>query len=133
MDLINGLLDKKVDTHIQRTVVNGLESYRHQSQVSLRSPHWYCYLVLFTVFINNTDEGIECILSKFEDDTKLRDAVDSLERWNDIQTYLDKLKKWANGNLRRFNRIRYKVVHLHQGNPQYQYKLCDGQIKSNLA
>ncbi|KAF4804618.1 hypothetical protein TURU_006047 [Turdus rufiventris] len=105
MDLINGLLDKKVDTRIQRTVVNGSESSRHQSQVSLRSPHWYCYPVLFTVSINNIDEGIECILSKFEDDTKLRVTVDSLERWNDIQRYLDKLKKRANGNLRRFNRI----------------------------
>lgn len=32
----------------------------------------------------------------------------------------DKLEKWAHGNLLVFNRAKCKVLHLSQGNPQYQ-------------
>ncbi|KAJ7406274.1 Lens epithelium-derived growth factor [Willisornis vidua] len=44
---------------------------------------------------------------------------------------LDKLKKWAHGNLIRFNKTQCKDLDLGCGNPQYQHKLGDEQINSN--
>jgi len=84
-----------------------------------------CLTVLFNVFTSNVDSGIQCMLSKFADYTKLHGVVDMPEGQNAIQRDLDKLEKWAHVNLMTFSEDKCRLLHLGWGNPKYQYRLGD--------
>jgi len=79
--------------------------------------------------LTSLDGGIECTLSKFDDNTKLSSTVDKAEGRDAIQRDLD--KRWALVNLMRFNKAKCKVLHLDQGNPRYVYKPGEEILESS--
>ena len=86
---------------------------------------------LFPSFISDTDDGIECTLSKCADDTKLSSAIDTPEGRKGIQRALGTLEKWVHVKLMSFNKARCKVSHLGRGKPRYLYRLGEDLLESS--
>ncbi|PKU47128.1 rna-directed dna polymerase from mobile element jockey-like [Limosa lapponica baueri] len=85
--------------------------------------------VLFNIFVGDMDSWTECTLNKFAGDTKLCGVVDTLNGREAIQRDLDRLERWAHVNIMKFNKAKYKVLHLRWDNPKHVYRLGDKWIE----
>lgn len=118
----------------QRVVVGGISSEQGivgsgVPQGSVLGP------LLFLIYINDLDRGIENTLVKFADDTKLGGLANSLESTKVIQDDLDRLQIWADTWQMKFNVAKCKVLHVGNKNIRQEYFLgglkleCSSQEK----
>ena len=94
--------------------------------------------LLFLIYINDLDGGIESSLVKFADDTKLGGLANSLEYTKVIQEDLDRIQKWAETWQIKFNIAKCKVLHVGNKNIRQDYfmggiKLECAQVEKDLG
>ena len=111
-----------LSNRLQRVVINGnMSSWKCVSsgvpQGSVLGP------LLFLIFINDIDDGINSEILKFADDTKLYRKVNNTDDSVLLQSDLDKLVDWSQRWQMSFNVSKCKVLHLGQSNHNLHYSM----------
>jgi len=87
----------------------GSKGCDQQHDVRLEANHWWCTSggdtkANINAVINDLDDGTECSLIKFANDTKLGEAVDTLESHAAVRKDLVRLDQWADRNFVKSNK-----------------------------
>uniref|UniRef100_A0A8C8SCV0 Reverse transcriptase domain-containing protein n=1 Tax=Pelusios castaneus TaxID=367368 RepID=A0A8C8SCV0_9SAUR len=84
--------------------------------------------VLFNLFINDLEKGVNSEVAKFADDTKLLKIVKTKADCEELQKDLTKLSDWASKWQMKFNVDKCKVMHIGKNNPNYTYNMMGANL-----
>lgn len=88
---------------------------------------------LFTIYINDLEEGTKCNISKFADDTKMGGKVGDEEDRKSLQKDIDKLGEWATTWQMKFNTNKCEVIHFGKKNDRASYFLNEEELRCNAT
>ncbi|CAM4577882.1 unnamed protein product [Lepidochelys olivacea] len=84
--------------------------------------------VLFNIFINDLEKGVNSEVAKFADETELLKIVKTQADCEELQKDLSKLSDWATKWQMKFNVDKCKVMHIGKHNPNYTYKMMGSKL-----
>ena len=121
-DKILGWISNWLFNRSQRVTINGSKSgWRSVTsgvpQGSVLGP------LLFLIYINDIDDGIHGLVSKFADDTKLGGIANTDDQRALLQKDIDQLKEWADKWQMGFNADKCKVIRFGNKKPEGGYNL----------
>lgn len=79
---------------------------------------------------NNLEAKVECVINKFAGDTKLGDAVHSLDR---LQRDQDIWEHWEIINGMKFNKNKCRILHLEWSDARHKCNLEDEYLERSLT
>ncbi|CAM4587787.1 unnamed protein product [Lepidochelys kempii] len=84
--------------------------------------------ILFNLFINDLEKGVNSEEAKFADDTKLIKIVKIKADCEELQKNLTKLSDWATKWKMKFNVVKCKIMHTGKSNPNYTYNMMGANL-----
>ena len=88
--------------------------------------------LLFVIYINDLEENVTALISKFADDTKVGGFADSDEDRRRIQQDIDQLETWAERWQMEFNLDKYEVMHFGRSSTDGKYTVNSRTLKINI-
>jgi hypothetical protein len=84
--------------------------------------------VLFILYINDIDVGVNSFISKFADDTKIAGQAANEENCQQIQKDLDKLSEWSEKCQMPFNVSKCTAMHMGRKNVETEYNMSGWKL-----
>ena len=86
--------------------------------------------ILFNIYIDDIDDGINSKISKFADDTKIANIVNNKNDSIRLQSDINRLMEWADKWQMKFNVDKCKVMHIGKQNNNFVYKMANQPLVS---